>query len=607
MVGAMSPETRASLRGRRRGISLSRRLALQLFALVVLLGAACAWVSLALVERAFERQLSAELTRCAQRVEASLDAERRALADSLERLEAHLAVRERSLLERLLAGGPGAGDIAGRLLLPAGLDSLEVLDSAGVVISSAPRQERVGLPLGTVQGPEAAAGPARPVRLEEFGGGPWGLRLGRRLSVGTRELWLVGANVLDESFLESVAGSGAALLLDGDGGAPVTSPAGRSLDPQQVVDALAVAGGSGSDVIAAGRDASRWLVRPVALPRGDDGRPLTIAVAVELSRLDPVLARMRRAFLVVGSLGGLIAALAGVWIARRITRPVRELVHAFDAVSSGEADYTFPAPRQDELQELIASVSRLQRALEMQQRRSIAAERVATWRDVARHVAHEVKNPLAPIRLTVQNLIRARGQAPERFDPMFREGMRTILDEVEQLSRMVGEFSEFARLPLPTPRPQDLEQLVESVLELFASDPGITVERRYAAGLPLVPVDADQISRALKNIVGNAVEARAGSALRLEVTTFLEDDMVGVEVADDGPGFSEESARRVFEPYFTTRSGGTGLGMALTYRIIVEHGGVITAGNRPQGGATVSIRLPLRAHARDGAEKPVGR
>jgi signal transduction histidine kinase len=579
-------------------------LALQLFVLAVLLTAATAWISLALVERAFEDQLSTELDRLGERVGFALDEKDRKLADSLERLEADLVGREPRLLERLLEGGPGAADVAGRLLLSSGLDSLEVRDSTGMVVSSAPRPERVGLPLG---GPTVEIVPGVrpvPVRLEGLDGAPWGLSLDRRLSVGSRDLVLVGGTLLDEPFLEFLAGGGAALLMEQGGRAPISSAAGSRLDPRSIEQARAAPSGEDGAVVAKGRDGSRWLARVVPLgPEPGDG-PVAVAVAVELSRLDPVLSRMRRAFLGVGCVGGLLAALAGAWIARRITRPVRDLVRAFDAVSSGEADYGFPATRQDELQELIVSVSRLKRALEIQQRRSVAAERVATWRDVARHVAHEVKNPLAPIRLTVQNLLRARARAPERFDSMFDEGMRTILEEVEQLSRMVGEFSEFARLPLPSPRPRDLEQLVDSVLDLYASDPGFTVTRHYASGLPPVPLDADQISRALKNVIGNAVEACGGKPLRLEVATFLEDEMVGVELADNGPGFSEEAVRRVFEPYFTTRSAGTGLGMALTYRIIVEHGGVISAGNRPQGGATVSIRLPLRAVERDGAEEP---
>jgi nitrogen fixation/metabolism regulation signal transduction histidine kinase len=232
----------------------------------------------------------------------------------------------------------------------------------------------------------------------------------------------------------------------------------------------------------------------------------------------------------------------------------------------------------------------------------MAAERVAAWREVARHVAHEVKNPLAPIRLTVENLLRARTQAPERFDGMFREGMTTILEEVQQLSRMVSEFAEFARLPLPVRRSVDLDELVDRVVELYASEPEVEIRKRVTPDLRPFELDPDQISRALKNVLGNAIEAaREGNESGadrtpvVEIRISLTGEMAEIEVEDNGPGLSAEAERRLFEPYFTTKSHGTGLGMALTYRIVVEHGGVIFAENRSGTGARVVVRLPLVA------------
>jgi nitrogen fixation/metabolism regulation signal transduction histidine kinase len=270
-------------------------------------------------------------------------------------------------------------------------------------------------------------------------------------------------------------------------------------------------------------------------------------------------------------------------------------------MAAGEADYTFPLSREHELQELIASVSRLHRTLELQRRRSVAAERVAAWSDVARLVAHEVKNPLAPIRLTAENLLRARRNAPERFDEMFQEGMKTIMEEVEQLRRLVAEFSEFARLPQPERRPTNLERLLDGVAELYAADPGVRIERRYTGDIPEIELDPDQISMALKNVMGNAVEISREAAvigegpMEISVGTALEESMARIEICDRGPGFDEEAERRLFEPYFTTKRGGTGLGMALTSRIIAEHGGLIAVENRSGGGAKVSIFLPLRS------------
>jgi two-component system nitrogen regulation sensor histidine kinase NtrY len=235
--------------------------------------------------------------------------------------------------------------------------------------------------------------------------------------------------------------------------------------------------------------------------------------------------------------------------------------------------------------------SRLQRSFE----RSSAAERVAAWEEVARHVAHEVKNPLAPIRLTVQNMQRARKDHPESFGRLFEEGTQTILEEVDQLSKLVGEFSEFARLPVPDPSDESIEGLLDEVVELYAADPGLKIVR-VSGEVPIVQVDRDQILRVFKNIVGNAVDAMAAAQTReLNVVTAVVEGYAEIRFADTGPGFAGDAERRVFDPYFTTKSQGTGLGMAISYRMVAEHGGEIVAENSSGGGARVTVRLPLTA------------
>jgi nitrogen fixation/metabolism regulation signal transduction histidine kinase len=290
------------------------------------------------------------------------------------------------------------------------------------------------------------------------------------------------------------------------------------------------------------------------------------------------------------------AAVTAFWVSDRIGRPVGRLVRAVDAIAGGEADYTFPGQARDELEELAEAFSRMQRRLELQLQRSSASERVAAWREVARHVAHEVKNPLAPIRLTVENLMRARRDAPELFEGLFEEGTRTILEEVEQLRRLVEEFSEFARLPAPRPRPVDLHRLLDEVVELYSGGGRVEIERDYA-GVPIVvQADSDQLARAMKNIVANAVEAMDGADVehpRIGVRTSVNDGRVTVEIHDNGPGISSDAENKVFEPYFTTRREGTGLGMAIVYRIVTEHGGVIEAGRAPGGGAAITVQLPI--------------
>jgi signal transduction histidine kinase len=162
----------------------------------------------------------------------------------------------------------------------------------------------------------------------------------------------------------------------------------------------------------------------------------------------------------------------------------------------------------------------------------------------------------------------------------------------------VSEFREFARLPPPHPRPVDVHRLIDETLDLYRGEPDLEISRDYARDLPSLLVDPDQIRRALHNVVGNAIEAMRGAPgsperRLLEVRSSREDGMALIEIADRGPGLPEDGSARIFEPEFTTKPGGTGLGMAITQRIVSEHGGFVGAHGRPGGGTCVAIRLPL--------------
>jgi signal transduction histidine kinase len=576
------------------------RLALQLFLLAVLVTAVCAWTALALVRATFERQLRGELESMATGAGLALDEEGSRLAAALVEIEVHLRERESGLLEQLLHGGMESADAAALIMPLFSLDALDIIDGDGRVVSSGGWPERVGLQAvseltaSQVGEPDLGLiGDAEQVRL--------GLLCKHEMTIGSRSLLLVGGRRLDERILERIAGREAALLIWKADEAPIASTLGARLDLRELRERLKSGGAYDPELRVRDIDGGRWSAR--LFPLGIDA---SIVLAVNHERLELLLERMRNAFILLGLVVGLAAALAGLWAARIVSRPVDDLIRAFDAMAAGEADYTFPVTREHELQELIASVSRLHRSLELQQQRSIAAERVAAWSDVARLVAHEVKNPLAPIRLTAENLLRARREAPERFDEMFNDGMRTIMEEVEQLSRLVAEFSEFARLPQPARRPENLERILSSAVELYSVEPDIKIERRHAGAFPRIELDADQISMAIKNVLGNAVEAsREGESsypMTIVVSSALEGGMAKIVIEDSGPGFSEETERRLFEPYYTTKGGGTGLGMALTSRVIIEHGGLISAENRAGGGARVSIFLPL-GEAAEGADE----
>jgi len=505
------------------------------------------------------------------------------IESTLERLERRLTGRSGGSAHALLLGGSEAVPVASAWMDLTGLDLLTVLDDTGQTVSAGHWPERAGLNEPIL----SRLVESRPVSVSIAwpDGGKLVLLVARRIAVGDRRLVLVGGRVL-ESLLPARFEKGVAWSFDFE--EPVRK-GGPFSDPE-VAGLGRSAGGPANVTTKQAAYARRILHGP------NDEETGAVVVAVERQSIHAMLQEMRIAALFAGLLVTALGAVAGIWIAGRIDRPVRQLVRAVDAIGAGEADYAFPRATRDEFEELEQAFSRLQRSLERQRQRSVAAERIAAWREVARHVAHEVKNPLAPIRLTVENLIRARKEDPRLFDELFDEGAATILEEVEQLRQLVEEFSAFARLPRPEPARVDLHLLIDGVLELYAAEPGLEIRKEYDAEVSEFQLDSDQISRVFKNIIGNAVEAlrdqEPGRPRRIDLRTWLEPDMVVVEVADSGPGLSTEARERIFQPYFTTKRQGTGLGMAISQRIVTEHGGLLAAENRSAGGACLSIRLP---------------
>lgn len=570
-------------------------------ALTTLVCAIAGWLAWQQVRVTLEEGLRDDLRQMRESADREIEALRDRVAHDLAEAETSLE-GDSIAMEAILLGRGDRREAAARHR--GTLDYFEVLEASGTVLASLHEPERIKMQPQRLYG--APAG--RPILLPNADpAAPLIMAGGREFPYATRQLRIRGGIALSSQLLDRVARNDRALLVRAAGDA-VVLPSTSAADLVSIVPTWTslerVPGGAPG--VEAPPD-QRWLVDVVALPdesaehvgsQEGDNRLAYLVYAVDRSRVTNHLAEMSRSFVALGSIVGVLAALIGVAIARGVARPVDDVVQAFDAIAEGRADYTFDVGSGDAMRELPAAFSRTHRALELQRRRSAAAERVAAWREVAQHLAHEVKNPLVPIRLTVENLTLARRQAPERFTRMFEDGMRTILEEVQQLSRIVSEFTEFARLPLPAPRPTDLAPLIERAVELHAAEPGLRIERRIDPQTPAVSIDPDLVSRALKNVVANAVDAvlegsaRTGLEPKIEIAVRPVEGMAEIEVADNGPGLSDESARHIFEPYFTTKPDGTGLGMTLTYRIIVDHGGTIVAENRHEGGARVLIRLP---------------
>ncbi len=224
-------------------------------------------------------------------------------------------------------------------------------------------------------------------------------------------------------------------------------------------------------------------------------------------------------------------------------------------------------------------------------------ERLAAWQEIARRMAHEIKNALFPIQLTVQTLSRLKRRADPQFESAFDDGSQTILDEVEGLKKLVGEFSRFARMPKPRPEPVDLAELANAVLTLVAKPhENVACEVRADPTTPQALCDREMARRVITNLVGNGVEALAGERGRIDITiapaTLDEEPAVRLEVRDTGPGIPAEGQVRLFEPYFTTKEKGTGLGLSIVHRIMTEHRGRVEAESSPGGGALFRVVFP---------------
>jgi two-component system, NtrC family, nitrogen regulation sensor histidine kinase NtrY len=304
--------------------------------------------------------------------------------------------------------------------------------------------------------------------------------------------------------------------------------------------------------------------------------------------------------MLVGGIGVIIAVLASLWFAARVTRPVVSLAEAAHRVAGGDLSAQVEVESNDELGELAASFNRMTADLSQQKERTVQAERVAAWRELARRLAHELKNPLFPLQVTVENLVRARQKSPEIFDEVFQEGTATLLAEITNLKNIIGRFSEFSRMPQPQRRPTQMNDVVRSVLRVFSAQlqkqNQIAVRTELAEALPEISADPELLQRALQNLVLNAIDAMPQGGM-LTIETKAVGDHVEIRVSDTGSGLTEEECSRLFTPYYTTKQHGTGLGLAIVQSVVSDHGGKISVESTKEKGTTFRIELPRESQA----------
>jgi nitrogen fixation/metabolism regulation signal transduction histidine kinase len=288
------------------------------------------------------------------------------------------------------------------------------------------------------------------------------------------------------------------------------------------------------------------------------------------------------------------AALAQT-VSRRISGPIRQLTAATQRVAQGDLSARVAATSRDELRALVESFNQMASDLARQRADLERSNRLAAWAEMARQVAHEVKNPLTPIQLSAEHLRRVWADGSTDFATALRDCTRTILEQVRILRGIATEFSAFARPPVPEAGPLELRPLVDGVLAPYRSalPPGVRLEVEPGDGLPAVRADRKLIERALVNLVENALQA-VGEQGTLTVRLAPAEQGVSLQVEDDGPGIDPEVRARIFEPFFSTKTGGSGLGLALVKKIAEDHGGRVSLESRP-GRTVATLWLPAAA------------
>jgi signal transduction histidine kinase len=302
---------------------------------------------------------------------------------------------------------------------------------------------------------------------------------------------------------------------------------------------------------------------------------------------------------VVAAAALFVGFLVSFWISARITKPVEELAEGAREVASGRWDTRIEIRGRDEVGQLATAFNEMTQTLAAQKERLVQTERVAAWRELARRLAHELRNPLFPMQITVENLQKARKLDAKQFLEVFSESTATLKTELANLNTIVGRFSDFSKMPAPQFVRVNVNEVLRNVVRLFepqfnaVGKPTITPELFLTEPLPDIDADPDLLHKAFQNLVVNALDAMpAGGTLTLR--TSERDGNVRIEVKDTGKGLTPEECSRLFTPYYTTKQLGTGLGLAIVQSVVSDHHGTISVTSDEGRGTAFRIEFPQR-------------
>jgi two-component system nitrogen regulation sensor histidine kinase NtrY len=611
-------------------LNLRQKLLLLLSLMVAVIVAAVAWTVLVRIRQVFEQRDQEETALFVSQFQREFQHRSAEVAAAVDRIAG--SERMRNMAFQIGQSGDTAPFLneAQALAQDAQLDFLEIVGPDGNIISSAQWPARFGYP-------EPAVGTSQPafLKTEELPDGATALGLfavrpvHRAEASSAGSIRILGGKRLDQSFVADLpVAPGMQVSLYSDGGAITSATAGTQqsflmFDATRLINAGGpVAGAARYQLLIdsarkTGQQASSILyltnrredsVNATAIPLKSESGAVLAVLTVAISRNGMVQAQQHIRAIAYGVAAGgiLLAILASLWIAARVSGPIERLAEAAEEVAGGNWETRVPERGHDEISVLARSFNHMTGELVAQRDRLLQTERVAAWRELARRLAHELKNPLFPLQLTVENLVRARELPEAEFDEVFRESTRTLGMEIANLKAIIGRFSDFSKMPKPQMEHMDVCEALAGVAHLYLgvrarvpepaeSQPSTEAKIDYSLEIPTSPlyIDADPelLHRALSNLVLNAMDAMPEGG-KLTLSAQAKGEMVELRISDTGAGLTPEECERLFTPYYTTKLHGTGLGLAIAQSVIADHNGAIAVESPPGGGATFVITLP---------------
>jgi len=592
-------------------LSLRQKLLL-LFSLTVAAAvAAVAWTVLVRIRQVFEQRDRDETALFVNQFQREFQHQSADVAAAIDRMAGQERVRNMAFeLVQSSDAAPFLNE-AQALAQDARLDFLEIVGPDGNIVSSAQWPARFGYPEPAVKETTQSSF----LKHEELSDGSTALGLFAVRAVRGSEpaVKLIGGVRMDRSFLAGLpVAPGMQVGLYSD-----MNPAGENasrdaFEPKNFVgpDGAMTGASRYAGLIKAAQKSGQPASGILYLtPRREDSLAATaiplnnssgsvlavLTVAISRSALVAEQQQIRASAYGVAAGGILLAIIFSLWMAARVSRPIEELARAAEEVASGSWDTRVPVRGSDEVGVLAQSFNHMTEELANQRERLVQSERVAAWRELARRLAHELKNPLFPLQLTVENLSRARQLPPAEFDEVFNESTQTLSMEIGNLKKIIGRFSDFSKMPKPELERIDAKDAIARVRNLYAAgaEDGPRFEiltKLEDAAMPLM-ADPELLHRALSNLVLNAKDAMPEGGTVMIVARSLANS-VEIRVSDTGQGMTPEECERLFTPYYTTKQHGTGLGLAIVQSVIADHAGTISVESGKGQGATFVITLP---------------